>query len=164
MSLEFYLAHPQTVEALVICDSGPGYRNPQARETWNERARGRAVELEARGLEALSGRSREMQEAMGHHASAQGLAHAARGMLAQTDSRVIDGLPSIAVPTLVIVGDKDEPFVVPQTLNVRHGILVAENLRLADAACTGLTEFLLVISHAKLRGATGAWIAPLAIV
>jgi hypothetical protein len=25
-------------------------------------------------------------------------------------------------------------------------------------------EFLLVISHAKLRGATGAWIAPLAIV
>jgi pimeloyl-ACP methyl ester carboxylesterase len=113
MSLEFYLAHPQTVEALVICDSGPGYRNAQARETWNERARARAAELEARGLEALSGRSREMREAMGHHASAQGLAHAARGMLAQTDSRVIDGLPSIAVPTLVIVGDKDEPFVAP---------------------------------------------------
>jgi hypothetical protein len=25
-------------------------------------------------------------------------------------------------------------------------------------------EFLLVISHAKLRGATGAWVAPLAIL
>ena len=28
----------------------------------------------------------------------------------------------------------------------------------------GLHEFLLVITHAKLRGATGAWVAPLAIV
>ena len=87
--------------------------DPEAREKWNERARARATEFEARGLEVLSGRSREMREAMGHHASAQGLAHAARGMLAQTSARVIDGLPSIAVPTLVIVGDKDEPFVAP---------------------------------------------------
>ena len=113
MSLEFYLAHPRMVDALVICDSGPGYRNAEAREKWNERARARAVELETHGLQALSGRSREMQEAMGHHASAQGLAHAARGMLAQKDSRVIDALSSIAVPTLVIVGDRDEPFIAP---------------------------------------------------
>jgi pimeloyl-ACP methyl ester carboxylesterase len=113
VSLAFALTHPSMVEALIICDSGPGYRNAAAREQWNERARARAAELEARGLEALSGRSREMQEAMGHHRSAPGLAHAARGMLAQTDARVIDGLPSITVPTLVIVGDKDEPFVAP---------------------------------------------------
>jgi hypothetical protein len=39
-----------------------------------------------------------------------------------------------------------------------------ENLRLTDAARGRLGEFLLVISHAKLRGATGAWVAPLAIV
>ena len=54
-----------------------------------------------------------MQEAVTRHRSARGLAHAARGMLAQTDARVIDGLPSIRVPTLVIVGDKDEPFLAP---------------------------------------------------
>ena len=113
VSLAFAIAHPSMVEALIICDSGPGYRNAAAREQWNERARARAGELEARGLEVLSGRSREMQEAMGHHRSAQGLAHAARGMLAQKDSRVIDGLPNIAVPTIVIVGDRDEPFVAP---------------------------------------------------
>jgi kynurenine formamidase len=59
--------------------------------------------------------------------------------------------------------DPDEPFVVPQTLNVRHGVVVLENLRLAEAAATGLREFLLVVSHAKLRGATGAWVTPLAI-
>jgi kynurenine formamidase len=59
--------------------------------------------------------------------------------------------------------DPDEPFVVPQTLNVRHGVVVLENLRLAEAAAEGLREFLLVVSHAKLRGATGAWVTPLAI-
>jgi kynurenine formamidase len=60
--------------------------------------------------------------------------------------------------------DPAEPFVVPQTLNTRHGVVIVENLRLAEIAAAGLTEFLLVISHAKLRGATGAWVAPLAIV
>ncbi|MGY1642618.1 cyclase family protein [Geodermatophilus sp. SYSU D00703] len=59
--------------------------------------------------------------------------------------------------------DPAEPFVVPQTLNVRHGVVVLENLRLAEAAAAGLREFLLVVSHAKLRGATGAWVTPLAI-
>jgi kynurenine formamidase len=58
----------------------------------------------------------------------------------------------------------DEPFVVPQTLNVRHGIVVVENLRLDEVARDRVHEFLLVISHAKLRGATGAWVAPLAIL
>jgi pimeloyl-ACP methyl ester carboxylesterase len=113
VSLAFYLAHPETVHALVICDSGPGYRNAEARAAWNTRAHERAAELEARGLDALAGRSREMREAMGHHASAQGLAHAARGMLAQEGSEVIDGLGSIRVPTLVIVGDQDQPFLAP---------------------------------------------------
>jgi kynurenine formamidase len=60
--------------------------------------------------------------------------------------------------------DPKQPFVVPQTLNVRHGVVVVENLRLEEAAREGVHEFLLVISHAKLRGATGAWVAPLAIV
>ena len=112
-SLDFHLAHPEMVRALVICDSGPGYRNAEARAAWNERARERAAELEARGLDALSGRSREMREAMGEHRSAQGLAHAARGMLAQEGSRVIDGLAAIRVPTLIIVGDQDQPFIAP---------------------------------------------------
>jgi pimeloyl-ACP methyl ester carboxylesterase len=113
MSLAFYRAHPEMVRALVICDSGPGYRNAEARAAWNTRAHERAAELESRGLEALAGRSREMREAMGHHRSAQGLAHAARGMLAQQDSAVIDSLPSVRVPTLVIVGDRDQPFLAP---------------------------------------------------
>ena len=31
-------------------------------------------------------------------------------MLTQADGHVIDGLPSIACPTLVIVGERDRPF------------------------------------------------------
>jgi pimeloyl-ACP methyl ester carboxylesterase len=98
--------------ALVICDSGPGYRNADARRQWNERAQERAVALETRGLAAL-GQSREVRESASLHRSAQGLAHAARGMLAQEGSRVIDGLGAIDVPTLIIVGDKDQPFIAP---------------------------------------------------
>jgi kynurenine formamidase len=60
--------------------------------------------------------------------------------------------------------DPDEPFVVPQTLNVKHGVVVLENLRLAELADARASEFMFVVSHAKLRGATGAWVAPLAIV
>jgi pimeloyl-ACP methyl ester carboxylesterase len=39
------------------------------------------------------------------------LAKAARGILAQVDARVIDSLPHLRVPTLIIVGAGDTPFV-----------------------------------------------------
>ena len=152
VSLAFYLAHPEMVRALVICDSGPGYRNAEARAAWNERAHERAAELERRGLEALSGRSREMREAMGEHRSAQGLAHAARGMLAQEGSRVIDGLGSVRVPTLVIVGDQDQPFLAPSEymakkipgarLEVIAGAGHSSNLDQPDAFNRMLRDFL----------------------
>jgi kynurenine formamidase len=60
--------------------------------------------------------------------------------------------------------DPDEPFVVPQILNAHHGVVVLENLRLAELVAAAVSEFLLVVSHAKLRGATGAWVAPLAVI
>ncbi len=109
MSLAFYLAHPEMVRALILCDTGPGYRNPQAREGWNQTAYRRAEAFEQQGLDAL-GRSAEVQMARSVHRSAAGLAKAARGMLAQFDSRVIESLEHIKVPTLLIVGANDTPF------------------------------------------------------
>jgi pimeloyl-ACP methyl ester carboxylesterase len=109
MSLGFNLAHPEMVRALILCDTGPGYRNPQAREGWNETAYRRAERFEERGLEAL-GASPEVEAARRQHRSAAGLAKAARGMLAQFDSRVIESLDKISVPTLIIVGENDTPF------------------------------------------------------
>jgi kynurenine formamidase len=60
--------------------------------------------------------------------------------------------------------DPKRPFEVPQRLNTRYGIVVCENLRLGELAGDGVTEFLLAIGHPKVRGGTGAWIAPLAVV
>lgn len=107
MSLAFNIAHPAMVRALMLFDTGPGYKNPVAREGWNETSRKRAETFEEKGLDAL-GRSAEVR--VSQHRSAQGLAHAARGMLAQFDSRIIESLDSISVPTLVLVGEKDQPF------------------------------------------------------
>jgi pimeloyl-ACP methyl ester carboxylesterase len=38
------------------------------------------------------------------------LAGAARGILSQRDSRVLEHLPEIDVPTLIVVGEDDKPF------------------------------------------------------
>lgn len=107
MSLAFHLAHPGRVRALMLFDTGPGYRNPAGRAAWNRTAEARAVAFETRGLDAL-GSGAEVRIAQ--HRSAKGLALAARGMLAQFDSRVIESLEGVRVPTLVLVGEKDEPF------------------------------------------------------
>ncbi len=107
MSLAFHLAHPERVRALLLCDTGPGFRNPEARAQWNARALARAEELEAKGMAAFRGGG---ETRLGTHRSARGLAGAARGMLAQQDSALIDSLPRIAVPTLVLVGSEDKNF------------------------------------------------------
>jgi hypothetical protein len=60
--------------------------------------------------------------------------------------------------------DPARPFEVPQLLNVRHGVFVAENLRTAELAADGVRRFALVLTHPKLRGATGAWVSPIALV
>jgi kynurenine formamidase len=56
------------------------------------------------------------------------------------------------------------PFEVPQMLNVRHGVFVVENLDTAELARDGVRDFALVLTHPKLRGATGAWASPIALV
>lgn len=129
MSLAFNLAHPEMVNALMLFDTGPGYKNPVGREGWNETAMKRAETFEEKGLEAL-GRGAEVRVAQ--HRSAQGLAHAARGMLAQFDSRIIESLEHVAVPTLVLVGEKDQPFL-GSTEYMANKIPGATKVMVADA-------------------------------
>ncbi len=106
VSLEFVLEHPQRVGAVLLFDTGPGFRNDQAREQWNERAGKTADRLERDGITALGGSG---EPDFGHR-SAHGLALAARGMLAQQDGRVMAGLASVTVPVLVLVGARDKAF------------------------------------------------------
>ena len=58
----------------------------------------------------------------------------------------------------------DRPFEVPQHLNVEHGVFVVENLDLSALAADGVLQFALVLTFPKLRGATGAWTSPIALV
>jgi len=107
LSLEIALDLPERVAGVVLCDTGPGFRSDQARQRWNDRAFATAARLERDGLAALGGDPGSMD--FGHR-SARGLALASRGMLAQRDGRVIEGLASVKVPVLVLVGARDEPF------------------------------------------------------
>jgi kynurenine formamidase len=59
--------------------------------------------------------------------------------------------------------DPARPFEVPQTLNVRHGVFIVENLDTSALALDGVREFALILTHPKLRGATGAWTSPIAL-
>jgi pimeloyl-ACP methyl ester carboxylesterase len=108
MSLAFHLAHPDRVRALLIIDTGPGYKSDAPREGWNVTAIRRAERFEKDGLPPPGSGGAETRAAP--HRNAEGLAKAARGMLTQHDARVISSLPDIAVPSLVVVGAKDEPF------------------------------------------------------
>ncbi len=106
LSLAFHLVHPQRVAALVLVDTGPGYRNDEARDKWNAWVERRAQELEGGRTRADS--SAELAQAV--HLHPEGLPRAARGVMAQKDARVITSLDRIAVPTLVIVGANDTDF------------------------------------------------------
>jgi pimeloyl-ACP methyl ester carboxylesterase len=106
LSLAFHARWPERVAALVLVDTGPGFKNDHARARWNDEARARADAFDRHGLDAL-GSGPEV--AVSVH-DPVGLALAARGMLTQQDDHVIASLPSIQVPTLVVVGEQDEPF------------------------------------------------------
>src|SRR6202000_3577428 len=65
LSLAFSLVHPQRVAALVLVDTGPGYRNDAARDKWNAWVERRAQELESGRTRADS--SAELAQAGHEH-------------------------------------------------------------------------------------------------
>lgn len=87
VSLDFYRQHPDRVSCLLLFDTGPGFKNDDARQRWNDHAFDVA-----------------------QSADTAGLALAARGMLAQRNADVIRSLPAVKVPTLVLVGADDKDF------------------------------------------------------
>ena len=116
MSLAFHRVHPERTRALLIIDSGPGYRSDDSRAAWNQSAIKTATRFETEGLKALkphATESRAAESSQAAHRDARGLALAARGLLRQRDAKVIDSLTHIAVPTLIVVGADDKPFLAP---------------------------------------------------
>jgi pimeloyl-ACP methyl ester carboxylesterase len=108
LSLELQRLHPERVAALVLVGTGPGFRNDDARAGWNEMCEAFAATFEKKGLDGLPFRSEEVEPDA--HRDADGLIRAARHLLTQHDGRVLEHLPDITVPTLIVVGEKDRQF------------------------------------------------------
>ena len=122
-SLHFALAHPDRVRALVLVDSGPGFKNPEAQARWEKGVERSAGFLEARGMKAFVA-SRAADTAVGLRPELAAARAAAAAIAAQDPhglalfarrvaglaAPVIDELGSIQLPSLVIVGENDEPY------------------------------------------------------
>src|SRR5258707_677251 len=72
MSLAFYRAHPERVRALLIIDTGPGFKKDDAREAWNKRAQDTGDRFEREGLAVLKSLSRERSSVTHRDASGHG--------------------------------------------------------------------------------------------
>jgi pimeloyl-ACP methyl ester carboxylesterase len=123
VSLHYYLRHSQRVQALVLIDSGPGFKNPEAQARWAAQVERTAFYLESRGLEAFVdgkagssaiGRNPELPAAQGARAAILAQDPIALGRFGRNVSGpapgVIDDLHRIAVPTLIVVGEQDDAY------------------------------------------------------
>lgn len=123
VSLQCALRHPGRARALVLIDSGPGFKNPETRAGWIKQTEHTASLLETRGMRAFV-ESRAGVMAVGRQRGLPGAKAAAEAIAAQ-DARavarfgrrvagpaesVIDDLPRIQVPALVLVGEEDEAY------------------------------------------------------
>jgi pimeloyl-ACP methyl ester carboxylesterase len=123
LSLHFALAHPGRVAGLLLIDSGPGFKNPEAAARWMEQVERTAQRLEERGMDAiLSGRA--AATSIGRRPELPAARAAARAIAAQNPlglarfgrrvagpaPSVIDALGQIGAPALVVVGAEDEAY------------------------------------------------------
>ena len=128
LSLAYHLAHPDRVAALILQDTGPGYKSDAPREAWNRVCDSMAAKVRDGG--STGGASPEVTAA--EHRHPQALALVAEGVLKQHDARVISSLGTIAVPTLVIVGANDTNYLAGADYMQSH-IPGAKKVVIADA-------------------------------
>ena len=122
-SLHFTLAHPERVRALLLFASGPGFKNPEAQARWEAQVGRIADRLEERGFEGyVDGRA--APTAIGLRPELPAAQAAGRAIVAQEPRAValfgrlvagpvppaIDALPTLRVPTLVLVGERDADY------------------------------------------------------
>ena len=113
LTIHFYNQHPDMTAAIILMDTGPGYRNQEKAEEWNRVRTDCARVLENAGMRGFmeSEYSKDdyytTPDVMIKH-NPVGLANTNRGVMLNLWG--LDILPNIKVPALVICGDRDTPF------------------------------------------------------
>ena len=124
VSLSYARAQPERVRALLLLNTGPGFKNAEALAQWRDMLERAAAKMGDVGLEKYLEGSRARAELLGLHPDSPLAAEARRGILRSTVPglqrfargvagpvpNLVDVLPEIAQPALVLVGEKDANF------------------------------------------------------
>ncbi|KIE49382.1 MAG: hypothetical protein MB54_05015 [marine actinobacterium MedAcidi-G2B] len=130
LSLAHALDCPEDIAGLVLIAAGPGFRNAEAREEWNDAVRTSAEKLDqGPGVEEIS---------------------------MHVDSEVIDHLTDISASTLVILGERDKRFAAAASLfsrdlNVHESVVIPDqghmvHLKASDQCADAIRSFVASLS------------------
>ena len=113
LTSHFCNQHPDMTAAIILMDTGPGYRSPEKAREWNETRIDCANILETQGIKGFMESEHSIldyyttPDVMVKH-NPKGLANISRG--AMVNLWGLDILPDIKVPALIICGDKDTAY------------------------------------------------------
>ena len=124
VSLAYARAQPSRVRGLVLCNTGPGFKNPEALAQWQDMLERSAAKFGEVGIEKYLEGSRARAELLGLDPDSSLAAEARRGVLSSTVGglqrfargvagpvpNLVDVLGEIRQPALILVGEKDANF------------------------------------------------------
>ncbi|MBI4234257.1 MAG: alpha/beta fold hydrolase [Chloroflexi bacterium] len=122
VAMNFYLGHPEMCKALILCDTGPGYRNPGRHAQWQAVRRQVSKLLEEGGIEAFL----QSPHARDDYYTTPDLMRRHNPIgLSNVNKRVMYDVPmlpieAIKVPTLIICGTRDGNFIAPSLYMHQH--------------------------------------------
>jgi pimeloyl-ACP methyl ester carboxylesterase len=163
VSLHFALRHPERVRGLLLLDSGPGFKNPEAAARWQAQVEKTGSILRERGMTVLT-RGKAAATAIGRDPELPAAQAAARAIEAQDPVAVaefgrrvagpapcvIDDLRRIEAPALVLVGEHDAAYL--RAADVMEAKLPkASKLVLRDAGHISNIEAADALNSAVLR-------------
>lgn len=113
IGMHLCVKHPEMTRALVLADTGPGFRNSEARARWDEERLRASELLEKGGMEAFM---KSEHAKLDYYTTPDimrtldpiGLSYVNKGVLMNLD---MVPLEEIKVPTLIMVGENDKDFI-----------------------------------------------------